>query len=266
MSNHQSNHQPELHYWKTITLPHQGDCSLIAITPQDEVLVEEAYTDNTDDIWMAQHRLSLDGDLLETVDEDWGRHHHLTRLPIPDESLAPSPVWHTIKILNFRGPRHRGMREEERVQDMVASLNMAEKMALIRHFQLDIPPPMLLGVAESYVVAEAVLQRPDLYIVCRRIRLAVALPEIRTDDEQQPYNYDTHVFYIAHWFDRSLAREPSLADLLTTLPGPDFHRPMDCILTPSLLCIADGGGTQRQNCLHFWHVHHPEPEEQDEVP
>ena len=256
-----SRHLPELTYWKTLTLPHQGDCSLIAITPQDELLVEEAYSESANDIWMAQHRLSLHGDLLETVDEDWGRHHNLTPLPIPEGSYTPQPVWHTTRALNFRGPRHRGMREEERVQDMVVSLNMAEKMALLGHFHLDMPPPMLLGVAESYVVAEAVLQRPDLYIVCRRIRLAVALPDIRIDEEQHPYNYDTHVFYIAHWFDRSLPREPSLADLLTTLPGPDFYRPMDCILTPALLCIADGGGTERQNYLHLWHVHHPQEEE-----
>jgi hypothetical protein len=259
--------QPQLTFWKTIDLPHNGDCGLIAITPDQELLVEEVYSEtgetDRDDVWMGQHRYSIDGQLLESVDEDWGQEQDLTPLLIPLQSSVPQPVWHTSKALNFRGPRHRGLRDEERVQDMVVSLNVAEKLALIRHYNLSIAPPMLLGVAESYVVAEATLQRPDLYIVCRRIRLAIALPEIQLDDERQPYNYDTQVIYIAHWFDRSLAREPSLADLLYTLPGADFHRPMDCILTPNLLCIADGGGTRRQNCLHLWHVEHPqEPDEE----
>jgi hypothetical protein len=262
--------QPELAFWKTLALPHRGDCGLIALTPDSELLIEEAYgsaagdsTISGDDLWMAQHRYSLDGHLLESVDEASGQNQNLTPLTIPPGSYVPQPVWHTSKALNFRGPRHRGLREEERVQDMIVSLSMAEKMALIRHYDLPIAPPMLLGVAESYVIAEAMLQRPDLYIVCRRIRLAIALPEVKFDNEQQPYNYDTQVIYIAHWFDRSLARELSLADLLYTLPGADFHRPMDCILTPTLLCIADGGGTLRQNCIHLWHVEHPgEPEEE----
>jgi hypothetical protein len=260
--------QPELIYWKTLLLPHQGDCGLIAITPDEELLVEEVYGDaagdgNGTEVWMAQHRCTFDGEVLESIDEDWGEHQELTPLAIPSGSYVPHPVWHSSKALNFRGPRHRGMREEERVQDMVVSLNIAEKMALIRHYNLSIMPPQLLGVAESYVIAEAMLQRPDLYIVCRRIRLAIALPEVQVDDDQQPYNYDTQVFYLAHWFDRSLAREPSLADLLNTLPGAEFHRPMDCILTPSLLCIADGGGTLRQNCVHLWQVEHPTEAETD---
>lgn len=254
--------QPQLTFWKTLVLPHRGDCGLLAITSEGKLLVEEVYGDaagdgNGNEVWMAQHRCSLDGEVLESVDEAWGEHQGLTPLTIPPGSDVPQPVWHSSKALNFRGPRHQGMREEERVQDMVVSLNVAEKMALISHYNLPIMPPQLLGIAESYVIAEAMLQRPDLYIVCRRIRLAVAMPEVRFDDDQQPYNYDTQVFYLAHWFDRSLAREPSLADLLYTLPGAEFHRPMDCILTPTLLCIADGGGTLRQNCVHLWQVEHP---------
>jgi hypothetical protein len=260
--------QPQLTFWKTLSLAHQGDCGLLAITPEEDILVEEVYGDASgdrtgEDVWMAQQRYSLDGELLESVDEAYGQNQGLTPLEIPSGSYVPHPVWHTSKALNFRGPRHRGMREEERVQDMVVSLTIAEKMALINRFDLNIAPPMLLGVAESYVIAEAMLQRPDLYIVCRRIRLAIGLPETRIDEEQQPYNYDTQVIYVAHWFDRSLAREPSLTDLMVNLPGADFHRPMDCILTSNLLCIADGGGTQRQNCLHLWEVEYPAEAEEE---
>ena len=73
----------------------------------------------------------------------------------------------------------------KRLLDLVRVLSIDEKMAVIDKFKLNIIPPMLIGVAESYVLAEAELQRPNLYFVCRRMRLAIALPEEWLDDEGQ---------------------------------------------------------------------------------
>ncbi len=72
--------------------------------------------------------------------------------------IKPQTGWHTM-ALNFAGPRHRGMRAPERTLDLVRPLSIQEKMALIDRFRLDVPPPLLLGIAESYVLAETPIMR-----------------------------------------------------------------------------------------------------------
>jgi hypothetical protein len=148
------------------------------------------------------------------------------------------------------------MREAERVGELVQPFTLQEKMTLIERLALNIMPPMLLGLAESYVLAEAELARPYLYVVCRRVRLAIALPAVQTDADGQPYDYDTLVLHLAHWIDRR-SPDVSLVEVIDHLPGVTLHRPTDCIIRDGYLFISDGGGDQQKNRLHVWTISAP---------
>jgi hypothetical protein len=237
-----------LDYISTITLPHNGDCTLIGIGSDFTIYTEEIYTDEA---WIAQHAVQIDGKFVASVDEQYGETAEVTPLVLPDDLVRAQPGWHTIKALNFAGPRHRGMRESDRITDILQPLTLMEKMSLVKRLALPIAPPALLGLAESYVLAEAELQRPYLYVVCRRVRIAYALPAVQMDAAQHPYDYDTMVVYAAHLVDRR-AEIPGLPD--ETLPGIDLYRPMDCIISQGYLFVADGGGEIQNNRIHIWRI------------
>ena len=156
-----------------LPLRHNGDCTLLGVTPDYTVYVEEIYGD---DAKIAQHALALDGSLLASIDEGDAADGELRPLDLPPELIKSHSGWHTM-ALNFAGPRHRGLRAPERTLDLVRPLSVSEKMALVNQLQLDVLPPLLLGIAESYVLAETLISAPNLYFVCRRVRIAVALTE-----------------------------------------------------------------------------------------
>ena len=236
-----------------LPLKHEGDCNLLGMTPEKTLYVEEVYGENG---WIAQHQLLADGTFMQSIDEQNGTNDNLRPLDLPAGIVKPKTGWHTM-ALNFAGPRHRGMRGPERLLDLVRTLSIDEKMAVIDRFKLDVIPPMLLGVAESYVLAEAELRRPDMYFVCRRIRLAIALAETRLDEDEQPYDYETRVIYLAHFYD--CEQEPPFIDLLGDLTMVPLQRPMDCLLLDEQLCIADGGDAGRLSAIHLWNVERPAP-------
>jgi hypothetical protein len=153
------------------------------------------------------------------------------------------------------------MRAPERTADLVQPLTIDEKMAFARRLKLDIPAPMLMGIAESYVLAEADIVRPHLYFVCRRVRLALALPEEQQDDDGQPYDYETRVLYAAHFYDRG--EELPTAALLDHLTDPPPQRPMDCLLMGDRLYIADGGSAELPSAIHVWRLELPANESGD---
>ena len=249
----------QLDYLMTLPLRHDGDCSLLGVTTDGSVYVEEMYGDG----WLAQHAFAPDGRLLATVDEDSGTNHDPEPLALPADLATPQPGWHTVTF-NFAGPRHRGLREPERMADVVQPISIQDKMALVGAYRLPTTPPMLLGLAESFVLAEAPLHPPDLFVVCRRIRLAYALPSPRADADNSPYDYDTFVLYLAHVVDRT--REPTglIPDTEMSLPGATLQRPMDCLVHAGRLYVADGGGEARPACVHVWQVTR-EPVEAPEV-
>ncbi len=246
-----------------LPLQHHGDCTLLGVVPGDPadpsgaadctIYVEEIYDE---DGKLAQHALTLDGRLLATVDEGSGD-TDLHPLDLPPQRIKPQTGWHTM-ALNFAGPRHRGLRAPERTLDLVRPLTIAEKMALIDRFRLDVPPPLLLGVAESYVLAETPICAPTLYFVCRRVRFAVALTEERTDADGQPYDYDTQVVYLAHFYERD--QEPEWSDILADATSIPLSRPMDCLLVKDRLFIADGGADDRLSAIHVWQLDLPTAE------
>ncbi len=243
---------PPLEFLRTVSLRHGGDCNLIGVTPDLTVYVEEVYGEG----WLAQHAISLNGEFLQSIDEDEGRQTHSAALVLPDNGERPQTAWHTMK-LNFAGPRHRGLRGADRLLDLVRGLSIQEKMSAIEHLRLDVPPPLLFGLAESYVLAEAPVDEPHLYIICRRMRLAYGLAQEQTDSDGQPYDYDTRVVYAAHFYDRSQELDPPLDMALNGLPGASLHRPMDCQIAGGCLFVADGGGDARLNALHIWRIELP---------
>ncbi|MEP7290880.1 MAG: hypothetical protein ABI835_03805 [Chloroflexota bacterium] len=242
---------PSVSHVRTLTLKHNGDCNLLGVTPDQTIYAEEVYGDEG---LLAQHEVRFDGSFGQSVDEAEGAPDTLQPLSLPGKVVKPKTGWHTMG-LNFAGPRHRGMRTPERTADLVQPLTIEEKMTLVRRLKLDVPAPLLMGIAESYVLAESDIVRPNLYFVCRRVRLAVALPQERLDADRQPYDYETRVIYTAHFYDRT-AELPSgvLFDDLTSAP---LHRPMDCLLLDGHLYIADGGSGERLSAIHIWKLELP---------
>jgi hypothetical protein len=244
----------------TLPLQHSGDCGLLGVSADFTVYVEEVYGQEG---WLAQHALTLEGKVLASVDEASGAASQIAPLPLPDDLVEPQRGWHTMG-LNFTGPRHRGLRGPERLDDLVHPFSIQEKIAVTKQLALAIVPPMLLGLAESYVLAEAALRPPNLFLICRRLRLAFALPEERTDDEGEPYDYDTRVIHVAHTYDTSAEQEPVLSDVIRELNGGILHRPMDCLIFRDHLFVADGGGGERTSSVQIWQIEDVEPKLADE--
>jgi hypothetical protein len=249
-------HTPALEYLRTLQLYHNGDCSLLGVTPELSIYVEEVYGE---DGWLAQHAMRVDGTIITSVDEAFGAKTELEPLPLPTNLVESKRGWNTM-ALNYTGPRHRGLRGPERLDDLVRPFSIQEKAALVKRLELDMPPPLLLGVAESYVLAEAPISPPNVFIVCRRLRLAYAMSEARQDADGEPYDYDTLVLYAAHFFDRAAEQEPALSDVMVGLEGTPLHRPMDCLICNGHLFVADGGSADRRSAVHVWRIRGAEPE------
>ncbi len=241
---------PALHHIISLSLRHEGDCYLRGVTPDLSIYVEEVYGD---DDWMAQHALQLDGTVLASADEQFGENPQFSPIPLPQDIVTPAPLRHSLH-LNFTGPRYRGLRESERIADLVSPLSVQDKITLTRRLELDLPPPLVLGLAESTVLAEAVLSPPDVYLVCRRCRLAYALPEPRFDAANLPYDYDTRVFYAVHIYDSACDDELSTEQLFAGLPSVALHRPMDCLVAHDHVWVAEGGAEGRPSAVHVWRV------------
>lgn len=128
-------------------------------------------------------------------------------------------------------------------------------MQAVSRFALPVAPPMLIGLAESFVLSEAPLQPPQSYVVCRRVRLAYATTTICTDDANQPYDYDTFVLYLAHVYDRTRDESGLLPAPEALLSDVTLNRPMDCLIHNDHLWIADGGDASQPSRLHRWRLH-----------
>lgn len=237
--------KPEMSYLRTLILGHGGDCVLLGVTPDLTVYVDEFYG-----TWLAQHGIRVDGEWIASVTEDADKVH---RLPVPRNLICPCREPQT-RELNFSGARQRGLQELERVREVVSPLSMEEQMLVIQKLGLAIPPPMLLGLAESTVLSEAELNTPGVFIVCRRLAFAYALPQKQRDAEGQWYDYDTRVVYVAHYYDRGVHEPHALEAAFAGLNGETLHRPMDCVLVNYHLFVADSGGETGVNRVHIWTV------------
>lgn len=235
----------------TFPLQHASSPGLLGVTQDGHIYVEEIYGEEG---WLAQGQYDLEGKLLASVDEADGRCPNIQPLALPDDLIRPARVWHTMR-LNFAGPRHRGNRLLERIDELVQPLSIGEKLAISQHLKLPVPPPMLLGLAESYVLAETQIVPPTLFMICRRLRFAYAL-EPSTADQNREIDYDTVVTYIIQEIDLSDDADKPLSSYLGHFAGVRLNQPMDCMLFETRLFVADGGdpGTGRPAHIHIWQV------------
>jgi len=238
-----------LEFAASTPLIHSGDCSLIGISADLTVYAEEMYGEEG---WLAQHIISPDRKIVASADENEGMNRHFETFALPDDLVRTQRCKHTA-ALNFGGARHRGLREPERIAELVRPLTFQTKMTMIERLKLKMSPPMLLGVAESYVLAETLIS-PDIFMVCRRLRLAYALSQPQFDSDHQPYDYDTLVLHIAHDYNPRTDDEISPDRALAGLPGVQLRRPMDCIVRDQHLFIADGSLDEQVNAIHVWRI------------
>ena len=245
----------------TIPLRHTGDCSLLGVTADGVIYAEEIYGDG----WLAQHKIDSKGRIAASADEQDGANISIIPLAVPLDAEKSARVWNTMS-LNFTGARHRGLRVVERVDDLVRGVAMNEKMLLVKRLELAVPPPMLIGLAESYVLAEAEVIHPDWFIVCRRLRFAYALLEEAIDNDGLPYDYDTRVLYTAHVFHRADESESTLARVIEGLPGVTLQRPMDCVILGDRLYIAEGGDAEQEHMsmIHVFKLDRPDTPSADD--
>jgi hypothetical protein len=240
-----------LKHLTTLELRHNGDCYLLAISPDMVLFIEEVYGD---DEHVAQYALTMKGEFLASVTDQDDPEGSFVPLPLPNDSLQPTPV-SPAHPLNYTGPRLRGMRAWDHIDEIVRPLPITTKMNLIDQLALDIPPLMLIGIAESHVLAQTFIQSPHLTMVCRRLRVAYALSQIQHDSENQPYDYDVLTLYIVHPY--NVASDEHVINLETVfagLPDVDLYRPMDCLAYNNHFLVADGGDTDRKSRIHIWQI------------
>ena len=119
---------PPVTHVTTLPLKHDGDCSLLGVTPDRTHLRRGS---------LRRRRLDCAARAparrhVRAVDRRSRRHErHLQPLDLPPSIVKPKTGWHTM-ALNFAGPRHRGLREPERMLDLVRTLGIEEKLALHR--------------------------------------------------------------------------------------------------------------------------------------
>jgi hypothetical protein len=220
-------------------LRHAGAVGLLGAT-RDSVWAEEVYGEG----WVAQHRIGIEDGVRASVDEDEGRATGLKPLAIADEAVLPRRGWDTMG-LNFAGARHHGLREEDRLLDVAQSISVAGRFALAE--RLHLPAPTLLGIAESYVLAEAPLTGPTDWLVCRRLRIAHAVPR-QTGADGLPFDYDTRELLLLHRYDTQ-AEPPPLEALLADPAGAELRRPMDCVRLGDRLIVAEGGHDEEASAV-----------------
>ncbi|MFN8380040.1 MAG: hypothetical protein U0452_15355 [Anaerolineae bacterium] len=239
---------------RRFTLPHQGDVALLALSG-NQLWAEEMYGDQ----WLAQHALDLDRGIVESADEDEGRATQLRPLDIPADALAPRRAWAAMR-LNYAGARHQGLREEDRLADVLHPVSVADRFALANAFA--VAPPAVLGIAESYVLAESPLAEPHDLLLCRRLRIAVAVPR-NTDSAGLSFDYVTRAcFVLQRW--KVGEDEPPLEHALSGLGGIPLHQPMDCMRRDNRLYVAEGGAEGRTAAVSILEISGlPAPMDQD---
>ncbi|MCY4072426.1 MAG: hypothetical protein OXG60_14110 [Chloroflexi bacterium] len=230
----------------TIELSHAGDCALLGVDHEGCVYVEELYGEHD---WLAQHKISLSEGLLESVDEQYGTVPPPAPLPLPELCGSPS----TMKVfdhLNFSGARWRGRIVDERIQDLLRDLSIAEKIALVDYLDWDIDPLRLLGIAESIVLSCCPYGDGE-FLLCRRIRVAFRLPAAGRDDHGLDCDYDSIAVHLLHRLPGDALELPDLRECLTCF---DLCRPLDCMRVDGKLYLADGGEGEIKSALHVFEI------------
>lgn len=236
------NTQPLFHAHTIITLPHCGWCGILGIAPNGQIYAEEIYLP---DEQITHHILTADGQIVTSADD----------LSIPKDLISPQ-IHPQTKALNYQGGRLRGLREAERLTDWAQPLPIADKMTLIEKLGLKISAMQLFGIIESAVLSSVHL-RDDWFVVCRRIRLAIALPQIQTDADGLPYDYDSHIVQTAHLYHESWGEFAPIEKILLGIGNVRLNRVYDCLAYDNQLYISESCETAKNNTIHRWSIEYP---------
>ena len=93
-----------------------------------------------------------------------------------------------------------------------------------------------------------------LRLVCRRVRLARALPEIQYDDENQPYDYDSSVLHLLHPYNAATESAPPLEACLNAVGDVDLMQPQDCFYYEGRLLVCDASNGTHNSRLVLYRV------------
>ena len=228
----------------TIELAHDGDCHLRGLTPEGLIFVEELYGE---DDWLAQHKLSASAGIIESVDEGYGSNQDVAPMRLPAD-IMPVSKRGLFEHLNFCGARSRGLATSERVEKLVRSISVAEKIAMTDFMGWDVDPMRLTGIAESTILSTSAMTR-NRYVVCRRIRVICRLPRMQTDRHGFNYDYESLPIHLVHDLPSTATDLPDLGDCLQEV---DFCRPLDCIYALGKLYVADGGDGDVPSAVHVF--------------
>jgi len=242
---------------RTVLLRHSGECGLLGVGPDLDFYVEEIYGEEG---WMAQSGYDFEGHLLAEVDEVSGANQGVERLQKPGNLVRPRTGRSDVR-LNFGGARHRGLQAEDRIEEMVRPLEMAEKTMLVEEGLVpDIPPPNILGLAQSYVVSEVLLAGPTrdtlpLFLLSRRLRIAYRLLEPSLDARGERYDYDSLEVAILQRYTPG-DEDLSLGELLVRRAalGVELNRLNDIVLRDGYLFAANSAGERDETVsqVHIW--------------
>jgi len=233
--------QPLLYSHVVISLPHTGVCGILGITPQLDLYIEEIYLPNDDII---HHHINPKGIIIQSSET----------LKLPTTIIAPT-IHPSTTQLNYTGGRTRGIREAERLQDWAKPFSIAEKMHLIQTFNLSITPMQLFGMINSVVLSSVKLQS-NWFVVCRRIALAIALPQMQYDENRLPYDYDSHIIQTAHLYHSSWEDSPPIEAVLAGIGDTRLNGAYDCVIIDNQLFISENGNN-KNNTIHQWSIAHP---------
>lgn len=235
-----------LEHFVTHSLLYTGDCKLLGVGEVGQVFAEELYGD---DDWLAQHEISPIDGIITTVDEATGDNPDVQLLDLPKNLIEPIRR-SCCKQLVFSGARLRGIQAEERIDELVLSLSIEEKIELVEFMDWEVDPLQIIGIAESVVLSHTQVKE-NLLIVCRRLRIAYRLQEI-VKDSGLSYDYDSLEVYILHEFIPSDADNPNLLDCLNDIDDVVLLRPMDCLYHDGRLYVADGGEDEDVSAIHIF--------------
>jgi hypothetical protein len=119
------------------------------------------------------------------------------------------------------------------------------------------PAPVTRDIADIFDYAG---DQSKPTFICRRLRIAYAIP-LKHDADGLPYDYDTHVLYLAHLIDTTsgLTLPPALTEALASdIVGLS---PMDALYDArsARLYVADGGDTNHPGAIHVFQLPTPVP-------
>ena len=233
-------------HFLTVPLLYEGDCKLLAVTREGLIYAEELYGDED---WLAQHKISIEDGILESIDELAGDNPDITPFKLPASAILPSSK-SCCDALTFTGARLQGMQSDEPIAEIVLPLSIEDKIELVDYMEWDILPMQIIGIAESVVLSHTRLADGQL-MVCRRVRIAYRLTE-EADNKGVPYDYDSLDIYLLHEFDPDDDDLPELVDCLNEIEDVELLRPMDCLYHDGKLYVADGGEAGDSSAIHVF--------------